>query len=46
MDTNITETNELYIIPKRYRITENLHIVSGSSRTFAGVHWSNHSASP
>ncbi|HOZ74928.1 MAG TPA: hypothetical protein PLS51_05480 [Flavobacterium sp.] len=27
MDTNITETNELYIIPKRYRITENLHIV-------------------
>lgn len=27
MNTNITETQDLYIIPKRFRVTENLHIV-------------------
>lgn len=27
MENNFTETDDLYIIPKKYRITENLHIV-------------------
>lgn len=27
MEPNFTETQDLYIIPKKYRVTENLHIV-------------------